>query len=240
MSRPEAPVGLQRVGQVGPGPARPRGRDVQRHAVGRLPGLGHAVGPADAVGQHRELHRGAAAVGDAGHPELVGARHELVDELGQQPLDVARLVALVVEVDPAALAAGRARVRHAARAPEAARRRQHDRVALARELHRVVARGLRALEVLLGAAEAVRASTMVGNGPSPVAGSQTSTSSGTPSKLGTRAASSAVGQKSAPSRGVQACPKGAGGAAEADGARPRAERNGDAGDERADAHGAAR
>src|SRR5512132_1813719 len=60
---------------------------------------------------------------------------------------------------------------------------------------------------------------MVGNGPSPVAGSQTSTSSGTPSKLGRRAASSAVGQKSAPSRGVQACPKGAGGAAKAGGAR---------------------
>ena len=152
----EAPVGLQRVGQVGPRPARPCGRDVQRHAVGRLPGLGHAVGPADAIGQQRELHRGAGAVGDAGHPELVGARHELVDELGQQPLDVARLVALVVEMDPAALAAGRARVDHAARAPEAARRRQHDGVALARQLHGVVARGLRALEVQLGAAEAVQ------------------------------------------------------------------------------------
>ena len=153
---PEAPVGRQRVGQVGPRPARPGGRDVQRHAVGRLPGLGHAVGTADAIGQHGELHRGARAGGDPGHPELVGARHELVDELGQQPLDVARLVALVVEVDPPALAAGGARVGHAARAPEPAGGRQHDGVAVARELHRVVASRLRALEVQLGAAEAVQ------------------------------------------------------------------------------------
>ena len=54
---------------------------------------------------------------------------------------------------------------------------------------------------------------MVGNGPSPLGGSVTSTSIGTPSKLGTRSASLAVGQKSTPFCGVQAWPKGLGGAA---------------------------
>src|SRR3954471_11400567 len=55
--------------------------------------------------------------------------------------------------------------------------------------------------------------TITGNGPSPVVGSVTSTSSGTPSQLGTRCASPAVGQNSTPSRGTHACPNGSGGAA---------------------------
>src|SRR3954471_3092615 len=53
---------------------------------------------------------------------------------------------------------------------------------------------------------------MVGNGPSPVAGRVTSTSSGTPSKLATRDARSGVGQNRTPSCGVQAWPNGAGAA----------------------------
>ena len=122
-------------------------------------------------------------------------------------------------MDPAALAAGRARVGHAARAPEAARR------AAARRRSPCARAPSRCSPPASGPGSPAwsrrsrAASTTVGNGPSPVAGSQTSTSSGTPSKLGTRAASSAVGQKSAPSRGVHACPKGAGGAAEAGGAK---------------------
>ena len=45
--------------------------------------------------------------------------------------------------------------------------------------------------------------TIAGNGPSPVGGSVTSTSSGTPSQLGTRWASVAVGQKRTPFWAVQ-------------------------------------
>src|SRR3954452_83422 len=55
--------------------------------------------------------------------------------------------------------------------------------------------------------------TIVGKGPSPPAGSVTSTSSGTPSKLATRCESAAVGQKRTPPCGAQACPNGSGGAA---------------------------
>ena len=51
--------------------------------------------------------------------------------------------------------------------------------------------------------------TIVGNGPVPVAGSVTSTSIGVPSKLGTRAASFAVGQNRTPFCGTHACPNGA-------------------------------
>ena len=53
---------------------------------------------------------------------------------------------------------------------------------------------------------------IVGNGPSPVAGSVTSTSSGVPSKLATRDARSVVGQKRTPSFGAHAWPNGAGAA----------------------------
>src|SRR3712207_5607695 len=56
---------------------------------------------------------------------------------------------------------------------------------------------------------------IVGNGPSPFGGSQTSTSIGVPSKLGTRSASLRVGQYVTPSRGSHAWPNGAGGAAAA-------------------------
>src|SRR5262245_38447089 len=49
---------------------------------------------------------------------------------------------------------------------------------------------------------------MVGKGPSPVAGSVRSTSSGTPSQVGTRSASVVVGQKRTPLCATQACPKG--------------------------------
>src|SRR5215217_3188225 len=60
--------------------------------------------------------------------------------------------------------------------------------------------------------------TIVGKGPSPLGGSVTSTSSGTPSQLGTRSASLAVGQNSTASCGTQAWPNGSGGAAWAAGA----------------------
>src|SRR4051794_17481030 len=56
---------------------------------------------------------------------------------------------------------------------------------------------------------------IVGKGPSPVAGSVTSTSIGVPSKLAGRDARSGVGQKRTPFWGVQAWPKGAGSAATA-------------------------
>src|SRR3954465_6060333 len=49
---------------------------------------------------------------------------------------------------------------------------------------------------------------MVGNGPVPVGGNVTSTSSGVPSKLGTRWDKSVVGQKRTPCRGRQAWPSG--------------------------------
>src|SRR3954471_17255525 len=53
---------------------------------------------------------------------------------------------------------------------------------------------------------------MVGNGPSPVAGSVTSTSIGVLSKLAGRDARSGVGQKRTPFAGVHVCPNGAGSA----------------------------
>src|SRR6478752_9035665 len=51
--------------------------------------------------------------------------------------------------------------------------------------------------------------TIVGNGPLPLSGRVTSTSSGTPSKEGTREAESTVGQKRTPFSAVQGWPNGA-------------------------------
>ena len=79
---------------------------------------------------------------------------------------------------------------------------------------------------------------MVGNGPSPVAGSQTSTSSGTPSKLGTRAASSAVGQKRTPRARLAGVAEGCRRRGGRRRGEDRAQGDDDAGDERAGAHGA--
>src|SRR3954471_9789888 len=58
-------------------------------------------------------------------------------------------------------------------------------------------------------------SRIVGNGPSPVAGSVTSTSRGVPSKLAGRDARSVVGQKRTPFSDVHGWRKGAGSAAAA-------------------------
>src|SRR4051794_1508268 len=55
--------------------------------------------------------------------------------------------------------------------------------------------------------------TIVGNGPSPAGGSVTSTSIGTPSKVGTRWSSVALGQNRTPFCSEHAWPKGFGGAA---------------------------
>ena len=63
-------------------------------------------------------------------PSASGVGDALVDEHAEQQLDVAVLEALVGDVGPAALAAGGARLRHAARAAEAARGERHHRVAL--------------------------------------------------------------------------------------------------------------
>src|SRR6202011_5273998 len=60
--------------------------------------------------------------------------------------------------------------------------------------------------------------TIVGNGPSPIAGSVTSASRGTLSKEGTRWVSVSVGQKRTPFGALQACPNGAGAAAASAGA----------------------
>src|SRR5262249_631094 len=54
---------------------------------------------------------------------------------------------------------------------------------------------------------------IVGKGPSPVGGSVTSMSSGSPSQVGTRSASEVVGQKRTPFWAMQGCPNGAGTAA---------------------------
>src|SRR5262245_6832573 len=54
---------------------------------------------------------------------------------------------------------------------------------------------------------------IVGKGPSPVGGSVTSMSSGSPSQVGTRSASEVVGQKRTPFWATQVCPNGAGRAA---------------------------
>src|SRR4051795_3544318 len=59
--------------------------------------------------------------------------------------------------------------------------------------------------------------TIVGNGPLPLAGSVTSTSSGTPSKVATRWVDPLPGQKRTPALGVQASPSGVGAAAAAGG-----------------------
>src|SRR3954453_11582690 len=61
-------------------------------------------------------------------------------------------------------------------------------------------------------------SRIVGNGPSPVGGSVTSTSIGVPSKLAGRDARSGVGQKRTPFVAVHACPNGVGSAWAAAGA----------------------
>jgi hypothetical protein len=60
--------------------------------------------------------------------------------------------------------------------------------------------------------------TIVGKGPSPLGGSVTSTSSGTPSNVGTRCCRVSVGQKRTPFCALQACPNGAGSAAASAGA----------------------
>ena len=125
---------------------------------GLVHGAKRPVGQADAVLEEREHRRHAAAVGDAGRGDGVGARDALVDEEPDERLEVADLVADVREARPALLAARGARRRRPARVAEAARRRRDDRVAGAREGLGVVA-GVRRASALrndrLRAAEAV-------------------------------------------------------------------------------------
>ena len=145
-------------------------------------------------------------------PIASGFVDALVDEQAEQVLHVAALVALVGEPHPAAVAARRgARVHLAAGAAEAARAGRYDGVALLGvvDVVVVVAACRRRRSGVVVSNEPLSppqpcSITIVGNGPSPVAGSVTSTSSGTPSKLATRCESTAVGQNSTPFCGEQA------------------------------------
>ena len=93
------------------------------------------------VAQQRELHRLAAAVGDAADAQRVGLGDALVGEHAQQVLGVADLVALVGEMRPAPLAPRRGGIRAAAGVAEPARRVGHDREAQLREVDVVVVEG---------------------------------------------------------------------------------------------------
>ena len=118
----EAAVRLQRIGEVRAGPACVGRGDLERLPVRARPGPEGAVGQPDAVAQPGEVEALDAAVRDARHAERVGLRHALVDQQAEQVLRVARLVAMVGEMDPAGVAArARARVGPAARAAEPAR-----------------------------------------------------------------------------------------------------------------------
>ena len=107
-----------------------------------------------------------------------------------------------------------ARFGRAARVAPAARGVVDDRVAVLRVVDVVVVEGFVAVA---GRRCSTRTSvllppqpcsiTIVGNGPLPVAGSVTSTSSGTPSKDGTRWASVPVGQKRTPFCGFAGMPE---------------------------------
>ena len=108
---------------------------------GLLQGRKEPFGQPDAVAQPGQVEALDAAVRDARHAERVGPRHALVDEQAEQVLRVARLIAMVCEMDPAGVAArARARVRRAARAAESARRVVDHRVALLRVEEVAVAR----------------------------------------------------------------------------------------------------
>ena len=117
----EAAVRLQRIGEVRAGPACVGRGDLERRPVWARPGPEGAVGQPDAVAQPGEVEALDAAIRDARHAERVGPRHALVDQEAEQVLRVARLIAMVCEMDPAGVAArARARVRRAARAAESA------------------------------------------------------------------------------------------------------------------------
>ena len=192
-----AAVGRQRVDEVGPRDHRRRGGDLHVLAPRALPrGVG-AVGVADAVPQRGELHALAAAVGAAGHADLLGLDQVLVGQQAGQVLGVAGLVAGVGQVDPALRAAGRvgraARRGRAARLAEAASGVVEDGVA-------PVGPGLRCDPRRDFEPPHPCSWTTSGNGPSPVAGRVTLTSSGTPSWESTRLFTS-PGQKRTPSCG---------------------------------------
>ena len=149
-----APVADEDRLAVGPPPPRPRGGQADPRPARRAPGRRRAVEAQDAVAQVREHDRHSAAVGDAGRADRVRPHDALVDEQADEVLEVAHLVADVVQACPAARAAGGPRRRCAARVAEAARRRRHDGVAAPRE----APVGVRLPDVLtarLRAAEAV-------------------------------------------------------------------------------------
>jgi hypothetical protein len=102
-----------------------------------------AVGQHHPVAQDREVERHAAAVRAARDPHLLAVDHAGVGQQARQLLDVARLVAHVVQAHPAPRAAdrvGQARRRAAARLAEAARAEGQHRVAALRpRLHVLVA-----------------------------------------------------------------------------------------------------
>ena len=100
-----APVGDQRVGEVGPGdPGSGRG-DLQRPAARARPRDERAVGHHHPVLESPERERDPAAVGRADRADLGRVDQVLVGEEAHEELRVADLVAGVVEADVAVRAA---------------------------------------------------------------------------------------------------------------------------------------
>ena len=158
-ARPRAPpvAGEDRLA-VGPQPARPCGGEADRDALRARPRRVGAVGQHDAVLQEGQHGGEPAAVGDPGGADRGGVDHALVDELADERLDVAHLVADVAEAGPPRLASRGPRRRRAAGVAEAACGRRDDRVALLREEPVGVAAlgARRALERRLVAAQSVQ------------------------------------------------------------------------------------
>ena len=136
-------VRRERVGELAPGDVRGRDGEAHRRPLGALPGNQRAVEQHRPVLQRGHLERHAAAVGAAGGGDLVRIDQPLVDELAEQQLRVADLVADVHQVDVAFRASGRvgvARLLGAAGLSEAALAQRIDGVALVEEvLHRLEA-----------------------------------------------------------------------------------------------------
>ena len=105
-----AAVWLQRVREVGPRDAGGGGRDLHRLAARARPGDDAVVGHHLAVAQGAERHGHAAAVGPADRADALRVDQALVGELAGELLRVANLVAVVDQADVAVGAGGRSRV----------------------------------------------------------------------------------------------------------------------------------